>query len=364
MAEEFDKRELRNVLGAFVTGVTVVTTIDSEGKPQGVTANSFSSVSLEPPLVLWSQAMAARSYPAFRDADRFVVNILSRDQVDVSRQFASSGVPDKFLGVPCTAGLGGVPVIDGCTAYLECRRVATYPGGDHVVFLGQVENFQRTTRKPLAFGGGRYMVAYAHELGDETGEDNDGTRRQSQSEVLRIALPALPEICAQLGKCVGISVWGNRGPVTIRWELCPDPPSNNLLVGFAVSLINSATGRAFSAFLPRDVIDPVLNEELAAARAAGSNVPTPEEIDAQIAETRSHGVARRVLDHQPPQHADIDAFSAPVYDRSGTMAFALTVAIRVGETGPEWDGPLPRKLVEVADALSRQLGYRPPNGAA
>jgi DNA-binding IclR family transcriptional regulator len=203
------------------------------------------------------------------------------------------------------------------------------------------------------------MVAYAHELGDETGEPDAGTRRQSQSEVLRVALPALPEICAQLGKCVGVSVWGNRGPITVRWELCPDPPSNNLLVGFAVSLINSATGRAFAAFLPRDVIDPVLNEELAASRAAGSNVPSPEEIDAQIAETRAHGLARRVLDHQPPQHADIDAFSAPVYDRSGTMALALTVPMRVGETGPEWDGPLPRKLADAALTLSRELGYRP-----
>lgn len=360
MSESFDKRELRNVLGAFVTGVTVVTTVDARGQPQGVTANSFSSVSLEPPLVLWSQALAARSYPAFRDGDRFVVNILAQDQVSVSRQFASS-IDDKFAGVAWTPGLGGVPVIDGSSAYLECRRVATYPGGDHVVFLGQVENFQRNAaRRPLAFGGGRYMVAYAHELGDETGdtETGNGGARQTQSEVLRVAHAMLPEIAREIGRPVGLSVWGNRGPVTIKWESAEPADDLHLLVGTAVSIFNSATGRAFAAFLPRNVTEPIMSAEIASARAAGSRVPMAEDIDALISETRQHGVARRVLEHQPPEHADIDAFSAPVYDRAGSMVMALTVVARVGEVGPDWDGPLPSKLVAMAGRLSAKLGYR------
>jgi len=356
----FDKRELRNVLGAFVTGVTVVTTIDKDGAPQGVTANSFSSVSLEPPLVLWSQAQAARSFPAFRDADRFVVNILAQDQVGISRQFASSS-NEKFAGVAWTPGLGGVPVIDDSSAFLECRRVATYPGGDHVVFLGQVENFQRTQRRPLAFGGGRYMVAYAHELGDETGElvAGEGAAGQTQAEVLRVAHAMLPGICGELGRPVGLSVWGNRGPVTLKWETGESKIDLHLMAGTVVSMFNSATGRAFAAFMDRDITEPIMNEEMAAARAAGSQVPTAADIERLIAQTRQHGMARRVLEHQPPEHADIDAFSAPVRDRAGAMVLALTVVARIGEMGPEWDGAVPRKLAEMAARLSAQLGHRP-----
>ena len=132
----------------------------------------------------------------------------------------------------------------------------------------------------------------------------------------------------------------------------------HLLVGTAVSVFNSATGRAFAAFLPREVTEPIMSAEIAAARAAGSRVPLAEDIDALISETRQHGVARRVLEHQPPEHADIDAFSAPVYDRSGAMVMALTVVARVGEIGPEWDGPLPSQLVTLAGRLSSKLGYR------
>src|SRR4051812_18428675 len=107
----FDARALRQVLGAFVTGVTVITTVDASGKPHGLTANSFSSVSLDPPLILWSQSLTAPSHPVFRDADRFVVNILADDQVEVSNRFARGGA-DKFAGCATRAGLGGVPLIE------------------------------------------------------------------------------------------------------------------------------------------------------------------------------------------------------------------------------------------------------------
>ncbi len=159
-----DTGVLRQVLGAFVTGVTVITTLDAGGRPHGMTANSFSSVSLDPPLVLWSQSLTAPSHPVFRDADRFVVNILAQDQVEVSNRFARGGI-DKFADCKTRPGLEGVPLLDGCSAYLECRRIASYPGGDHVVFLGQVERMARTGLQPLAFGGGRYLVTRPHETG-------------------------------------------------------------------------------------------------------------------------------------------------------------------------------------------------------
>src|SRR5687767_2050097 len=109
---EFDAKEFRRVLGAFVTGVTVVTTI-SDGRCYGITANSFSSVSLDPPLILWSQSTTAPSHAAFRAADRFAINILSEDQLNLSNQFAGK-VRDKFAGVAWRPGLGGVPLIEGC----------------------------------------------------------------------------------------------------------------------------------------------------------------------------------------------------------------------------------------------------------
>ena len=164
MSQAFDARELRQVLGAFTTGVTVITTLDNEGQPLGLTANSFSSVSLDPPLVLWSQSVTAPSHPVFRETERFVVNILADDQLDISNRFARGGA-DKFAGLQVTPGLGGLPLIPGCAAYLECRRVSSFPGGDHTVFLGQVERIERNIRQPLVFGGGRYLVTQPHDLG-------------------------------------------------------------------------------------------------------------------------------------------------------------------------------------------------------
>ncbi|WP_321390609.1 flavin reductase family protein [Emcibacter sp.] len=156
--KDFDGRELRSVLGRFYTGVTVVTTVAKDGTPCGVTANSFTSVSLDPPLVLWNQALTSQSHPVYRDADRFVINILAEDQIDVSQRF-SRPCEDKFDGISVTEGLGGVPVINGCCAVLECRKIATHEGGDHAIFIGQVEHIISSDHSPLLFGDGKYMKA-------------------------------------------------------------------------------------------------------------------------------------------------------------------------------------------------------------
>lgn len=166
-ATAIDSRDLRKALGSFVTGVTVITTIDKNGKAYGLTANSFSSVSLNPPLILWSQSLTAPSYPVFRDARRFAVNILAYDQIDISRRFAGSS-DDKFTGVAIRAGIGGVPLIEGCTAYLECTVEERFPGGDHAVYLGRVEKIEHSTRISLVFGGGKYLTAQPHELEKST----------------------------------------------------------------------------------------------------------------------------------------------------------------------------------------------------
>lgn len=159
--QRFDERELRNVLGTFVTGVTVVTTRDKSGTPHGVTANSFSSVSIDPPLILWSQSLTSRSYPAFSECDHFVVNILADDQASLSNHFARKS-EDKFQAIDYEDGLFGAPVLPGAAAWLECVKVATYPGGDHTIYLGRVEHFTNARRRPLVFGTGQYLMTSPH----------------------------------------------------------------------------------------------------------------------------------------------------------------------------------------------------------
>ena len=153
----FDSLELRSTLGTFVTGVTVISIIDAEGKPQGMTVNSFNAVSLNPPLILWSLALDTPNFEAFQTAKRFAVNILAEDQVAISERFASL-LNDKFAGLKVSTGLEGVPLLDGCAAALECLTETIYPGGDHIIILGLVERLHRSTRSPLLYQNGKYMV--------------------------------------------------------------------------------------------------------------------------------------------------------------------------------------------------------------
>jgi len=153
-----DPKALRSALGAFSTGVTIVTTLDEAALPVGVTANSFSSVSLDPPLILWSLAKSARSHAAYNAARHWVVNVLSLDQVDISNRFAQRG-EDKFAGVNVTPGLAGVPTLDGHAACFQCETWARYDGGDHTIFVGKVLKFDRTPEPPLVFQEGKYAVA-------------------------------------------------------------------------------------------------------------------------------------------------------------------------------------------------------------
>jgi flavin reductase (DIM6/NTAB) family NADH-FMN oxidoreductase RutF len=152
----FEARELRHAFGSFGTGVTVVTSRHADGRKVGVTANSFSSVSLDPPIVLWSLATASPSLDVFDNAGRFVINVLSLAQLGVSRQF-SSKVADRFAGVIHHDGLDGLPVLDGCTATIECRTLQRTVVGDHILFLGQVERYSYHRIAPLLFCQGHYL---------------------------------------------------------------------------------------------------------------------------------------------------------------------------------------------------------------
>jgi flavin reductase (DIM6/NTAB) family NADH-FMN oxidoreductase RutF len=151
-----DTTELRRCLGSFVTGVTVITALDAQGQPEGITANSFSSLSLEPPLIVWSLRLSSRSFDTYQNAAHFAVNILAQDQVHLSNRFAASGIK-RFDGVAYAAGLAGVPLLSGCVATLECKLQATHPGGDHVLFVGRVERIHTNSHPPLAYGNGGYL---------------------------------------------------------------------------------------------------------------------------------------------------------------------------------------------------------------
>lgn len=151
-----DHAALRRTLGCFPTGVTVITTVDPDGLPVGLTVNSFSSLSLDPPLILWSLDARSSNRRAFEAAGHFAVNILAEDQTAISRRFASPA-RDKFHDVATHAGLTGAPMIEGCAAYIECRTHSTQIAGDHVLFIGCIERVRTTGRLPLVYVGGRYF---------------------------------------------------------------------------------------------------------------------------------------------------------------------------------------------------------------
>lgn len=166
-----DPRALRRCLGQFATGVTVMTA-QSDGEMVGVTANSFSSLSLEPPLILWSINKLSRSLPIFQAATHFAVNILSADQVYVSQAFSRPD-PLKFSKVSWTQGVGGAPVLDGVVATIICRPEAFLEGGDHIIIIGRVVCHEQRDAPVLLFSQGRYCIAEDHpELKSST---SDGT---------------------------------------------------------------------------------------------------------------------------------------------------------------------------------------------
>jgi flavin reductase (DIM6/NTAB) family NADH-FMN oxidoreductase RutF len=150
-----DARALRQVMGCFATGVTVITTRDQDGRPYGLTANAVTSLSLEPPLLLICVDRKAETFPHFFDSKVFVLNILAEHQEDVSRRFATSG-GDKFTGIAHRFGHLELPILEGTLGHIECRIIETLEGGDHVIHIGQVEHAEAREGHPLLFFRGRY----------------------------------------------------------------------------------------------------------------------------------------------------------------------------------------------------------------
>ncbi|MBV8772062.1 MAG: flavin reductase family protein [Deltaproteobacteria bacterium] len=152
-----DKNELRRVMGHFATGVTVITTVSDQGTPYGLTANAFMSVSLEPPLLLISVDKKAESYPYFEQSKVFTINVLRDDQEGLSRRFAVSG-GNKFEGIAFHRGANNVPILEDTLAHIECRLFASYDGGDHTLYLGEILEAETREGKPLLFYRGGYRA--------------------------------------------------------------------------------------------------------------------------------------------------------------------------------------------------------------
>ena len=155
MIDDTMARDLRQALARYVTGVAVVTATDPRGAPLGLTVNSFSSASLEPPLVLWGLSSRSSRQAGFLAARHFAINVLGAAQQELSARFAGPA-EDRFGGIEWRAGLGGAPLLAGCIATFECAAAGQMPAGDHIILFGRVERFQHRPGTPLVFFASRY----------------------------------------------------------------------------------------------------------------------------------------------------------------------------------------------------------------
>ena len=160
LAPSFSVEHFRAALGMFATGVTIVTARTAEGELIGLTANSFNSVSLAPPLVLWSLSRAAASMVVFSAGSHYAINVLAAEQKTLAERFAMRG-GDRWSGVDFAPGAGGAPLLQGAAATFECFNRSRYEEGDHTIFVGEVERCtHRPGAVPLLFHGGRFYTEH------------------------------------------------------------------------------------------------------------------------------------------------------------------------------------------------------------
>ena len=169
-----DSRQFRDALGSFTTGITIVTTRTAAGADVGVTANSFNSVSLTPPMVLWSLAKSSLSRPAFVEAKYFAVHVLAVTQEALANKFAQRGI-EKFADLSVGRGPGDIPLLDGCSARFQCQTTYRYEGGDHEIIVGQVVAFDSYDLQPLAFHKGRYGSVLTKDTAPKPNNQGFGT---------------------------------------------------------------------------------------------------------------------------------------------------------------------------------------------
>ena len=152
------KPELRHAFGRYATGIAVITTLDEQGKPYGITINSFASVSMAPPMISWNVIRGSTAHATIMRAQRFVVNVLGKEQRRIAQQMAGP-IPERFREIPCGRSRHGLPVIDDALATFECEVHAMVPAGDHDIVLGVIEHFTHRDGPPLVYWRGAYATA-------------------------------------------------------------------------------------------------------------------------------------------------------------------------------------------------------------
>ena len=157
VTDPLDTRHFRNALAQFATGVTVVTARAESGEFIGLTATSFNSVSLDPPLVLWSLASSARSLPVFQSCSHYVINVLASHQANLADRFARR-IENRFEGVEFALSATGLPILQGAAAWFECRNRSRYPEGDHIILVGEVEHCDVSPQPALVFHSGKFVT--------------------------------------------------------------------------------------------------------------------------------------------------------------------------------------------------------------
>jgi DNA-binding IclR family transcriptional regulator len=292
---------------------------------------------------------------AFSAAGRFAINILAEDQLELSNRFATSGI-DKFSGLQLDTGAGGVPLLRGCSAWLECTVVSKLPGGDHVIFVGEVQKIRRTERRPLVFGRGQYLVADPHDLAKPP--PGLGTTVQSQLHAARIGSRAIARLAEDFDETISLSVWGNHGPTITAWHPSTRPVSPSLPLGLTLRVTSTATGLAMAAHLPWQATRGVVEREFEINASGASRGPVDHtEFEHLLDEVRAQGIATRTAGKFWESEVIVDAMSVPVVDVTGQSVIALT-AINVAGRLAGCDSDLARALKRTAADLSHRLGYR------
>lgn len=202
-----DLKALRQAFGQFATGVTIITTASAEGDYVGLTANSFSSVSLEPPLVLWSLDNKARSLSVFEQCEHFAIHVLNAEQVELSNLFASK-TEQKFTDLDIESGPDGIPLLNDYAARFICRKTYTYEGGDHTIFVGEVLDFNRTEAEPLLFHCGQYAKRHLLQNNQQISEESGSFNANFLMYLLERVTAQVTHPFHQAAKGLGLSICG------------------------------------------------------------------------------------------------------------------------------------------------------------
>lgn len=345
-----DPSKFRRVLGQYPTGVCVITALQPDGQPTGMVVGSFTSVSLDPPLVAFYPDQKAGAWARLRDSARFCVNILSTDQEGICRKLASKD-PDKFVDIPFFLSHGGCPVIEGVVAWIDCDSHSVEVAGDHFIVMGLVSQLEIAAGGlPLLFfqgGYGRFspssiVASDAHGLLTSRLRIIDSARPEMERIALDLSARCIGSTCIENEVIIAVSAGQARNSSTVTWvgqRLPFIPPVGSVFAAwFTDDLIEDWIGKN---------VDATVREKhkrgLADVRKRGYSVTLLNEAQREIelklgelAETKIPAISSEMaelvqgLDCDPPEFsteicASIRTISAPVFDETGEVVLALTL---------------------------------------